>query len=66
MFTDITNTLSILISSIVTSLTSVGLQVISAVAPHIQDLTNQLTNHGLNAVQSVLDTLSNISATLQG
>ena len=35
-------------------------------AAHIQDLQDQLTNHALNAAQSLLGTLSGISGTLQG
>jgi hypothetical protein len=48
------------------SLGSVGGALLDSVTPHIQDLQDQLTNHALNAAQSLLGTLSGISGTLQG
>ena len=51
---------------LIASLTSVGGVLLDSVTPHIQDLQDQLTNHALNAAQSLLGTLSGISGTLQG
>ena len=54
------------VGSVVGSLTSVGGVLLDSVTPHVQDLQDQLTNHALNAAQSLLGTLSGISGTLQG
>jgi hypothetical protein len=47
-------------------LVSVGSSLLGSVTPHLQDLQDQLTNHALNAAQSLLGTLSGISGSLSG
>ena len=54
------------VSNVIGSLGAVGGVLLDSVTPHVQDLQDQLTNHALNAAQSLLGTLSGISGTLQG
>jgi hypothetical protein len=53
-------------SALTSSLVQVGSDLLTAVQPHIDDLTTQLATHGLNAAESLLGTLAAISGTLQG
>ena len=55
-----------LIASLLDSLQSVGSSLLESVTPIVQNLQDQLINSALNAAQSVLGTLSNISGILQG
>jgi len=63
-FNSILSGLTSTVTSVTGAVTDVYGQLVDAVSPHIQDLQDQLINHGLNAAQSLLDTLSNISGTI--
>jgi phage-related protein len=63
-FNSILDGLTSTVTNVTSSVTDIYGQLVDAVTPHVQDLQDQLINHGLNAAQSLLDTLANISGTI--
>lgn len=63
-FNNITSTLAGHINNITGSLTDLATGVVGAVQPHFENLQNELINHGLNAAQSLVNTLSGINSSL--
>jgi len=63
-FNNILAGLTSTVGNVTGAVTDVYGQLVDAVTPHLQDLQDQLINHGLNAAQSLLDTLANISGTI--
>ena len=64
LFSTLTGTVSGLLGNLSDAASTLTQQLVDAVSPHIQDLQTTLVNTGLDAAQSLLNTLANISQSI--